>query len=263
VVENAHVAMSRTGGDGAADRPPVPVRRPRPTAPALDYYLVRPRPPDDRPAAPPEGIVVEEFLFGADHTVLRVDSAAWTPGGPGWWTSPALSRSIRADPELRGRVVGVPRHRAEVVYHQLGGATLPDAATLRGHLGAGETRATSAPLLLSPERVTPGFHGTRVYRVLFANELAPDDLVQLSSEWPMTRTDPTRSDGVVGAARRRIGADVFRWELRRIGMVGAYCLDLTVDLATERDDGVRPVLRELTTTLRLRGLIPVTVERFS
>ncbi|OZV84341.1 hypothetical protein CA850_00235 [Micromonospora echinospora] len=257
------MAMSRTGGDGAAGPPPAPVRRPRPTAPALDYYLVRPRPSDDRPAAPPEGIVVEEFLFGADHTVLRVDSAAWTPGGPGWWTAPALSRNIRADPELRGRVVGVPRHRAEVVYRQLGGATLPDEATLRGHLRAGDTRATSAPLLLSPERVTPGFHSTRVYRVLFANELGPDDLVELSSVWQMAGTDPPRPGGVVGTARRRVGADVFRWELRRIGVVGAYCLDLTVDLATGRDDGVRPVLRELTTTLRLRGLIPVTVERFS
>ncbi|MFI6231765.1 hypothetical protein ACIBCR_31155 [Micromonospora echinospora] len=251
------MAMSRTEGDGATDRPH------RSTAPALDYYLVRPRPPDDRPGAPPEGIVVEEFLFGADHQALRVDSAAWTPGGSGWWTAPALSRSIRADPELRGRVVGVPRHRAEVVYRQLGGATLPDEATLRGHLRAGDTRAASAPLLLSPERVTPGFHSTRVYRLLFANELGPDDLVELSSVWQMTGTDPTRPDGVVGTARRRIGADVFGWELRRIGMVGAYCLDLTVDLATGRDDGVRPVLRELTTTLRLRGLIPVTVERFS
>ncbi|MFE0589051.1 hypothetical protein [Micromonospora echinospora] len=257
------MAMPRTAGDGAADRPPAPVRPHQPTAPALDYYLVRPRPPDDRPAAPPEGIVVEEFLFGADHTVLRVDSAAWTPGGPGWWTAPELSRNIRADPELRGRVVGVPRHRAEVVYRQLGGATLPDEATLRGHLRAGDTRATSAPLLLSTQPVTPGFHSTRVYRVLFANELGPDDLVELSAVWQMTGTDPTRPDGVIGTARRRIGADVFRWELRRIGVVGAYCLDLTVDLATGRDDGVRPVLRELTTTLRLRGLIPVTVERFS
>ncbi|MFI6824685.1 hypothetical protein ACIBJE_27635 [Micromonospora sp. NPDC050187] len=239
------------------------VRRPRPTAPALDYYLVDPRPTGDRWDAPPEGIVVEEFLFGVDHTVLRVDSAAWTPGEPGWWTSPALSRNIRADPELRGRVVGVPRHRAEVVYRQLGGAALPDEATLRGHLRAGDTRAASAPLLLSPERVTPGFHSTRTYRVLFANELAPDDLVQLAAVWPMTCPDPSRSDGVIGTARRRVGADAFRWDLRRIGMVGAYCLDLTVDLATGRDDGVRPVLRELTTTLRLRGLIPVTVERFS
>ncbi|BCL13381.1 hypothetical protein [Micromonospora sagamiensis] len=240
----------------------MPVRRPRPAEPALDYYLVRPRRPDGREASP-EGIVVEEFRFGADHSLVRVDSAAWTPGGPGWWTSPTLSRSIRTDPELRERVVGVPRHRVEVVYRELGGVTLPDEATLRGHLRAGDTRPASAPLLLDRERPTPGFHSTRVYRVLFANELDPDDLARLAAVWSMTGTDPARAGGVIGTAHRRIGADVFRWDLRRIGLVGAYCLDLTVDLATRRDDGVRPVLRELTTALRLRGLIPVTVERFS
>lgn len=255
--------MSRTEGDAAADRSPVSVRRPRPAEPALDYYLVHPQQPDDRRDAPPEGIVVEEFRFGADHSVLRVDSAAWTPGGPGWWTSPGLSRSLRTDPELRGRVVGVPRHRAEVVYRQLDGGPLPDEATLRGHLRVGNTHPATAPLLLSPARVTPGFHSTRMYRVLFANELGPGDLAHLAALWPMSRTDPTRADGVVGTARRRVGADAYRWDLRRLGVLGAYCLDLTVDLATPQDDSIGPVLRELTTALRLRGLIPVTVERFS
>lgn len=260
MAENAQVT-TRSRTDDAPLRP----LRPAAHTPesSLDYYLVHPRRPDGGRAGVPEGIVVEEFRFGADHAVLRVDSAGWTPGVPGWWTSPVLSRSIRADPDLRGRVVGVPRHEVEVVYRQLGGGTLPDEETLRGHLLAGDPRPTATPLLLGLDEATPGFHDTRVYRVLFAHELGPDDLTHLATRWRMTRTDPARSGGVLGTAHRRVGADVFRWELRRIGTVGAYCLDLTVDLATGRDDGVTPVLRELTTTLRLRGLIPVTVERFS
>ncbi|GAB3986465.1 hypothetical protein [Plantactinospora veratri] len=67
--------------------------------------------------------------------------------------------------------------------------------------------------------------------------------------------------GVVGTARRRVGADAFTWELRRIGAGAAWCLDLTADLAGSRDDAVGPLLRELTTAARIAGLIPVTIER--
>jgi hypothetical protein len=267
-VENAQVTTPRTGRP--ADPPAAPLRRPSPTPrptvaePALDYYLVRSGRPDGGRDGPPEGIVVEEFVSGPDHSVLRVDSAAWTPGGPGWWTSPDLSRSIRRGSELRGRIVGVPRHEIAEVYRQLGGGTLPDEESLRGYLAEGVPRPTSAPLLLDLTGVTPGFHDTRVYRVLFAHDLGPEDLAHLSTVWRMTRPgDPTRAGGVLGTAHRRVGVDAFRWELRRIGTFGAYCLDLTVDLATGRDDAVRPVLRELTLVLRTRGLIPVTVERFA
>ncbi|MFC5946231.1 hypothetical protein ACFPZ4_32830, partial [Micromonospora harpali] len=64
-------------------------------------------------------------------------------------------------------------------------------------------------------------------------------------------------------AGRRVGDDAFTWHLRRIGAGGPWCLDLTAELAGGRVDAVRPMLRELTTTLRMAGLLPVTVERFS
>ncbi|WDZ84792.1 hypothetical protein [Micromonospora cathayae] len=260
------MTTSRTGPG------PVPVRRPRPTprpaagpVPELDYYLVCPRQPDagwNGYGGPVEGIVVEEFRFDADHTVRRIDSAAWTPGEVGWWTAPDLSRRLRTDPALRGRVVGAARPDVAAVYHRLGGGTLPDEDTLRGRLAEGEPRRVAPPLVLNPTPVAPGGQATRTYRVLFAHELTPDGLARLADEWRMVRPAATRSTGVLGTAHRRVGADTFRWELRRIGSVGAYCLDVTVDLATGRDGTVRPVLRELTTSLRRQGLVPVTVERF-
>ncbi|WP_228986812.1 MULTISPECIES: hypothetical protein [unclassified Micromonospora] len=231
---------------------------------ALDYYLVHPGPAGGEPRGRPEGVVVEEFVFAADHSAVRLHSAAWTPQDGGWWSSADFSRTMRLDAALRSRVVAVPRRAAAATYRELGGGELPDEATLRGHFHDSTPLAT-APLPLASGRSAAGFAETRVYRVLFADALGPDGLAHLRATWRMTVTGDAADPGarVLGVARRRVGDDAFTWHLRRIGAGGPWCLDLTVDLAGGRDDTVRPMLRELTTTLRMRGLLPVTVERFS
>ncbi|MFC8850907.1 MULTISPECIES: hypothetical protein [unclassified Micromonospora] len=231
---------------------------------ALDYYLVHPDPTGGARRGRPEGMVVEEFVFAADHSAVRLHSAAWTPQDGGWWSSAAFSRTMRLDAALRSRVVAVTRRECGAAYRELGGGELPDEGALRGHFHDAEPLAT-APLPLGTTGITAGFHATRVYRVLFADALGPDALAYLRATWRMTVTgdvaDPQAR--VVGVARRMVGDDAFIWHLRRIGAGGPWCLDLTVDLAGGRDDTVRPMLRELTTTLRMAGLLPVTVERFS
>ncbi|MFF3857431.1 hypothetical protein [Micromonospora sp. NPDC002575] len=231
---------------------------------ALDYYLVRPDPAGGARRARPEGLIVEEFVFAADHSAVRLHSAAWTPQDGGWWSSAAFSRTMRLDAALRARVAAVDRRDAAAAYRELGGGELPDEGTLRGHFDDSTPLAT-APLPLTPGHPTAGFGETRVYRVLFADVLGPDGLAHLRTTWRMTVTGDAADPGarVLGVARRRVGDDAFTWHLRRIGAGGPWCLDLTVDLAGGRDDTVRPMLRELTTTLRMAGLLPVTVERFS
>ncbi|SCF19221.1 hypothetical protein GA0070558_14313 [Micromonospora haikouensis] len=231
---------------------------------ALDYYLVHPGPAGGEPRGRPEGVVVEEFVFAADHSAVRLHSAAWTPQDGGWWSSADFSRTMRLDAALRNRVVAVTRRECGAAYRELGGGELPDEGALRGHFHDAEPLAT-APLSLGTTGITAGFHATRVYRVLFVDVLGPDGLAHLRDTGRMTVTgdvaDPRAR--VVGVARRRVGDDEFTWHLRRIGGGGPWCLDLTADLAGSRDGAIRPVLRELTTTLRMRGLLPVTVERLS
>ncbi|MGC4806993.1 hypothetical protein [Micromonospora sp. DT233] len=247
-----HARPQRLGTDVAGRPAP-------PAAPALDYYLVHPDGPGGRAAAP-EGLVVEEFVLDADHSAVRLDSAAWTPADGHWWDAAAFSRSIRVDAGLRARVVGVPRQRAAGAYRQLGGGELPDEETLRGHFHDGQPLGTAAPLRLVPGPDAGPRH-TRVHRVLFAADLRPDGLANVSEAWRMVSVgDPGAR--AVGVAERRIGPDTFTWYLRRVGGGGPWCLDLSADLSTG-DAAIGPLLRELTTQLRMQGLIPVTVERFS
>ncbi|WP_139135675.1 hypothetical protein [Micromonospora yangpuensis] len=261
------------GPDGGIDRaagfPPGPVS----TRPAgdgsLDYYLVRPA-GDGRSArrdggvGAPDGILVEEFVLDREHCAVRLDSAGWTAGERRWWRAAAFSRAVRSDPAVRARVVPVDRDEAAAVLRLFGGADLPDERTLRGYFRDGTPLRTAAPLRLGGE-VTAGFHDTRVHRILFANDLTPPGLADLRARWPLTVTgdlaDPLAR--VIGTAELRVGDDAFRWELRRIGTVSAWCVDLTSDLAGPHDDALRPMLRQLTTAMRRQGLIPVTIERFA
>ncbi|WP_159104881.1 hypothetical protein [Plantactinospora sp. BB1] len=252
--------------DGAARWPSRAVSRPgtaaRPVAAGsmLDYYLVRPDNPD---FAGPAGILVEEFVLDRDYSAVRLDSTGWTAGGSRWRGASTFSRGVRADAALRDRVVGANRQEVEFVYRHLGGGELPGEEVLRGHFDDGIRLPASAPLRLSPGRATPGFTETRLYRVLFTAGLDPDALTGLLGTWRMRPGQGGSSvlTGVVGTARRRVGADAFTWELRRIGAGAAWCLDLTADLAGDRDDAIGPLLRELATAARMAGLIPVTIER--
>ncbi|WP_422773624.1 hypothetical protein ACN28C_12385 [Plantactinospora sp. WMMC1484] len=226
----------------------------------LDYYLIR---PDNAAVAGPAGILVEEFALGEEYSAVRLDSTGWTAGGRRWQDASAFSRGMRTDAGLRDRVVGVSRQEVEFVYRHLGGGELPGEETLRGYFEEGTRLPGSAPLRLSPARVTAGFFETRGYRILFTAGLDPDGLTKLLGTWRMAprhhgTATPT---GIVGTARRGIGRDAFTWELRRIGAGAAWSVDLTADLAGSRDDAIGPLLRELTTAARLAGLIPVTIER--
>ncbi|GII29936.1 hypothetical protein [Planotetraspora mira] len=229
---------------------------------ALDYYLVLP----DRPSAetPAEGIVVEEFVLADDHTAIGLDSAGWTAADGDWWSSAAFARGMRGDPELRRRVVAVPRRDAEVVYRRLGGGELPGETALRSRFHDREPLGEPLLLLSSPE-APAGFREKRVYRVLFAGEVGRDRLAHLRAIWRMTLSDDFADPRtrVVGTASLNVADDLFSWDLRRIGPGVAWCLDLTACLAGRSGDTVRPLLRELTTVMRHEGLIPVTIERFS
>lgn len=200
----------------------------------------------------PDGLLVEEFVLGPDHAAVGLRSAAWTAADRQWWDASAYSRGVRVDATLLGQVRAITRRGAQELYQRLGGGDLPDEATLRMYC-AGVQPLGSAPLFLSTGPA-------RIYRVLFANELSPESRAQLRVAWDMTMPDDPR---VLGSTRMALGDDVFAWDLRRIGLGAAWCLDVTVTLAGIRDDAIRPVLRELTGVLRGHGLIPVTLERFA
>ncbi|WP_203887213.1 hypothetical protein [Planotetraspora kaengkrachanensis] len=229
---------------------------------ALDYYLVLPERRDD--GTPADGIVVEEFVLGGDHTAIGLDCAGWTAADGQWWSSAAFSRGMRGEPDLRRRVAAVPRRDAEAVYRRLGGGELPSETELRSLFRDREPLG-EPPLLLGSPDVPDGFHDRRLYRVLFAGELAGEGLAHLLAGWRMTPpgdfADPRAR--VAGTARLSVAGDLFSWDLRRIGPGVAWCLDLTACLAGPSDAAVRPLLRQLTTAMRYEGLIPVTIERFS
>lgn len=111
----------------------------------------------------------------------------------------------------------------------------------------------------------PGFRETRVYRILFADELSPDGLAALSEAWQMPVTGDLTDPEVriLGAVRRQVSGDAFRWDLRRVAAGAAWGLDVTCDLLGDRDEAVGVLLRGLTTQMRQQGMIPVTVDRFS
>ncbi|MFI7606273.1 hypothetical protein ACIBTV_14215 [Micromonospora sp. NPDC049366] len=214
--------------------------------PPLDYYLIHGPHAGPRPAAGVEALVVEEFVRAADWTTIGLRGAVWTPSEPAWWSDAAHHRALRADPGLRARVVPVDRAGAEATHRRLGGGPLPDEASLRARFDDEQAFPVAAPLRLGPVEVPDGFAERRVYRVLFAGE-------------PPARRVP---DVTATQGRRQVGEDRFDWTLRRVGRGLAWSLDLTVLLATAADRAVGPVLHELTSTVRLCGLVPVTTERF-
>ncbi|MFI6265457.1 hypothetical protein [Micromonospora sp. NPDC051006] len=224
----------------------------------MDYYVILGSAPGRRAAA--ETIVVEEFTHATDWTTSGLHSAGWAPDA-GWRSAASVSRGMRADPRLRARVVPVTRDGADEVHGQLGGGPLPAEPALRGHFRDQQSLPASTPLRLGPAEVPEGFHERRVYRVLFAGDLPVDRLTNLAAHWRPT-AGHRPSDPAPGG-RRRVGRDEHSWTLRRVGRDIAWALDLTSLLATTTDHTVGPILHELTSVVRLRGLVPVTTERFA
>lgn len=239
----------------------------------LDYYVISaragagepsPSSTPSLPGSPPRlaGIVVEEFVLTDDGTATGLNNAVWTPEEGAWWSSAAFSRAMRTDPRVRNLIVAVSRPDAEAAFHQLGSGELPSEAALRSRFHDRLTFDGSPPLRLSPPEVPEGFHDKRVYRILFANDLGEAGLARLLEAWRMRSAGPS-GGRVVGTARLRVEGDLFTWDLRRLGAGAAWCVDLTACLASPAGDAIVPLLRELITTARFAGLIPVTVERFS
>jgi hypothetical protein len=225
-------------------------------SPELHYYVV------NDSAGEPEGLLVEEFLLSADYSSAGLVSGGWNRPEGRWRDASATSRSLRVDAALRARVTPVGRTAAAALYRNLCGADLPDEAALRACFG--DLPAPPPPLRLSGPEATPGFRETRVYRILFTDELTQDGLAALSEAWQMPVTgdlaDPEAR--ILGAVRRQISGDAFRWDLRRVAAGAAWGLDVTCDLVEKRDEAVGVLLRGLTTQMRQQGMIPVTVDRF-
>ncbi|WP_433315776.1 hypothetical protein ACQP0U_03710 [Micromonospora sp. CA-269861] len=223
--------------------------------PPLDYYLVGVR----RSVTTVAGLVVEEFTRHHDFITTGVDSAGWTPEA-GWWSSAALSRGMRTDPEVLARVVPTSRREAEDIYRALGGGQLPDESVLRTHFLDHHPIASAPPLRLGPAQPPTGFQERRVYRVLFAKDLRAEQVTSLRTAW---RTPPGGTSASAASGRLDNGADQITWDLRRVGHHLAWCLDVTALLTTDAAEAVGATLTDLTAVLRQHGLIPVTTERFS
>ncbi len=223
--------------------------------PALDYYLVRPQ----VPAAQAEGIVVEEFTRDHDFTTTGLDSAGWTPD-TGWWSSASLSRDLRTDPELRARATPTSRREAEGIYRAWTGEHLPDETALRTYFLDHQPIASAPPLRLGPAQPPAGFQERRVYRVLFAKDLRPEQVASLRAIW-QTPVGGTSAAAASGHLEQH--GDQLTWDLRRVGHTLAWCLDVTALLTTDGTETVGTTLSQLTDVLRQHGLIPVTTERFS
>lgn len=230
---------------------------------ALDYYLVSPAGPDEGQRGEPEVILVEELEFDADRFTLY--SAGWSPTTRRWWSASAFSRAMRADAGLRGRVAVISRREAEAAYLRLGADALPGEELLRTYFDEGQTLSTSAPLRLTAAQPAPGFHESRIYRILFANELDAQGLADVQATWAMTIVaDPEDPRArVIGTSTQDVDGDRFTWDLRRIGTGVAWCLDLTVHVADGRGVAIEPVLRGLINEMRQHRLIPAVVERLS
>ncbi|MET8263246.1 hypothetical protein ACFYP0_08660 [Micromonospora arida] len=236
----------------------VPVLMPD-AGPPLDYYLVLPRPDDRSLNTTVEGIVVEEFTRHHDFTTTGLDSAGWTPE-VGWWSSAALSRGMRTDPEMLTRVLPTSRREAEDVHRALGGWQLPAEKVLRTHFLDHQPIATAPPLRLGPAQPPDGFHEQRVYRILFAKDLRAEQVASLRTAW---RTPAGGTAASAATGRLDEHGDQFTWDLRRVGHSLAWCLDVTALLRTDATAALGSTLSELTNVLRGHGLIPVTTERFA
>ncbi|MGC4896190.1 hypothetical protein [Micromonospora sp. DT31] len=227
------------------------------SSPALHYYVVHDG------AGGPEGLLVEEFLLAADYSSAGLVSGGWSREEGQWRDASSISRRLRVDAALRARVTPVGRAAAAAFYWDLCGADLPDEPELRACFGGLPAQAPCALRLSGPE-ARSGFRETRVYRILFADELTQDALAALSEAWQMPVTGDLADPEVrvLGAVRRQVTGDAFRWDLRRVAAGAAWGLDVTCDLVGERDEAVGVLLRGLTTQMRQQGLIPVTVDRF-
>ncbi|MGC4858766.1 hypothetical protein [Micromonospora sp. DT41] len=227
-------------------------------SPALHYYVVHDG------AGVPEGLLVEEFLLAADYSTVGLVSGGWSRPEGRWYEASATSWRIRVDAVLRKRVTPVGRPAAAALYQNLCGADLPDEDAVRAFFGASPAQPPPSSLRLSDSGPRPGFRETRVYRILFTDELSADGLAALSEAWQMPITgDPADPEvRVLGEVRRQVSGDAFRWELRRVAAGAAYGLDVACDLLGERDEAVGVLLRGLTTQMRQQGMIPVTVDRF-
>ena len=227
------------------------------SSPALHYYVVHDG------AGDPEGLLAEEFLLAADYSSAGLVSGGWSRSEGRWCDAAATSRRLRVDAALRERVTPVGRTAAAALYRDLCGSDLPNETALRACFGAPPVQPPP-PLRLNGSATTSGFRETRVYRILFTDELSQDGLAALSEAWQMPVTgDPADPEvRLLGAVRRQVSGDAFRWDLRRVAAGAAWGLDVTCDLLGDRDEAVGVLLRGLTTQMRQQGLIPVTVDRF-
>ncbi|MBB4690687.1 hypothetical protein [Paractinoplanes abujensis] len=232
-------------------------RQPVDASPTLHYYLVHDR------IGEPDSLLVEELLPAPDHSSAGLVSGVRSRRESSWRDGADTSRRLRLDAALRLQVVAVGRAAAAEFYRSVCGVGLPDEAALRAQFGELPAQPPR-PLRLSGPEAAPGFRETRVYRILFVNELTQDGLDALSSGWQMPvvgdLVDPEVR--ILGAVHRQVSGDCFRWDLRRVAAGAAWGLDVTCDLAGERDEAVGVLLRGLTAQMRQQGLIPVTVDRF-
>lgn len=113
----------------------------------MDYYLIPSR----------RALVVEEFTFGADHTTVALDCAAWS-AADGWWSSAVLAKQLRAEPAL---AVAVTREAAAENYP----GVLPSPDELRSYFTDPLPLSVAPPLRLRPD-------APPIYRVLFAGDVA-------------------------------------------------------------------------------------------
>lgn len=229
--------------------------------PPLDYYLIFARVGDRERGIQPSGILVEEFVLREDHTAAGIDSVAWTPVSGTWCSRPALSRGIRADAELRDRVVPVSRRDAANAYRLLGGGELPGETPIRAYFRDRQPLPASAPLDLGPDHAPTG---TRRYRILFAKDLDQAGLANLRSLWRLEPADdPADRARVIGRTKAVIAGHTMVLELRRIGPGIAWCLDITAHLDDGPAGALATLLHQHRQTMREQGLIPVTIERFA
>jgi hypothetical protein len=235
----------------------LPVRQAADPSPALHYYVVQDS------VGQPKGLLVEEFLLAADYSFAGLVSGGWNRPEGRWRDASATSRRLRIDASLRARVMPVGRRAAASLYRDLCGADLPDEAVLRACFGDIPAQPPS-PLRLRGPEATPGFRETRVYRILFTDELTRDGLAALSEAWQMPVTGDLADPEVrvLGVVRRQVSGDAFRWDLRRVAAGAAWGVDVTCDLVGKRDEAVGVLLRGLTTQMRQQGMIPVTIDRF-
>ncbi|WP_018801945.1 hypothetical protein [Salinispora arenicola] len=163
--------------------------------PLLDYYLLYAAPATGGTPAEFEGILAEEFLLAEDHSAVGLVSAGWAVRDRRWCDASVTSQRVRADAGLRRRVVPVDRATAAASYRESCGDELPSEATLRAHFADRPAARMPAALRLSTPEARPGFRETRVYRILFANDLSPDGLAALCASWRMaaTGTSPIRT----------------------------------------------------------------------